>query len=71
MSEKISFLATRRNSFSVSSDHFNWKDLLLSAADDNEEEHVSAELRLSSSLALPPVVACVEPTYLTNETSNL
>ena len=59
-------------SFLVSSDYFNWKDLFLSAA--VGEEHVSAKLWLSSTLALLLLAAYAEPTYLptylTHETSN-
>ena len=69
MSEKMSFLAPKRNSFSVGSDNFNWKDLLFSIADG--EEHLFAESHLGSMQALPPVAARAEPTYPTHKTSNI
>ena len=65
----MGFLALRGNSFSVSSNHFNWKDLFLSAA--GEEKLMSAESQLSCTLVLPSVAASAESTYTIHETSKL
>ena len=67
--EKMSFLTPKKNSFSVRSDHFNWKDLFLSVG--GGEKHVSAKSRLSGELVFPPVVVSDGPTFPTHETSEL
>ena len=64
----MSFLIAKWNSFSVSSEHFNWKELLLSAAaaadDDDDggggEKYLSTYLRLNGTLALASAAACTE-----------